>query len=467
MLIFRDNDCMNGQSGSSDAMSALLSFTARNVRSYREEVHLSLLATRLSDTDVVRHVGAAGASAPVSILPVAGIFGANASGKSTVLRAMSDMRATVLGSFRHGDSQTRMRRHPFLLQEESAPSHFEVDLILSGVRWQYGFEIDDYHVLSEYAYHYPKGRQALVFRRERDRQDPHFVHPFRSSGTELARLVRRNALLLSVAGAAADAKPDDRPRIVALLGPLFAWFRTSLLLMDSGNGTQRIARTADLTRSSETREQVLALIRAADLGITDLERFHRDFDPELAERVQRALRILNGLEENAAEGQGDRLVVSDLVRLHHMGLEGPSAIDPEHESEGTLTWVSLIGPVLDALGRGEAVLVDDLDASLHPHLVQRFIHLFQDRDTNPRCAQLVFNAHDVTILGDSSQRTLGRDQVWLTEKAADGTTALYALADFRPKGDEAVGRRYLQGRYGGLPVLDPAEFRQAIGSENS
>ena len=468
LRIFRDNGCMNGQNDSSDAMSALLSFTARNVRSYREEVHLSLLATRLSDTDAVRDVDTAGASSPVTVLPVAGIFGANASGKSTVLRAMADMRAIVLGSFRQGDHETRIRRYPFLLHDESAcPSHFEVDLILSGVRWQYGFEFDDRHVLGEYAYFYPKGRQALVFRRERDRQEHHFGQLFRSSGPELARLVRRNALLLSVAGAAADATREDRPRIVAVLGSLFAWFRTSLLLMDSGNGTQRIARTADLTRSSGTRERVLALIRAADLGITDVERFHRDFDPELAERVQRALRILNGLEESGPEGQDDRLVVSDLIRLHHTGLDGSAAIDPEHESAGTLTWVSLIGPVLDALDRGVAVLVDDLDASLHPHLVQRFIHLFQDRDTNPKCAQLVFNAHDVTILGDSSQRALGRDQIWLTEKAADGTTTLYALADFRPKGDEALGRRYLQGRYGGVPVLDPAEFRQAIDATDS
>ena len=466
LRIFRDNGCMNGQNDSSDAMSALLSFTARNVRSYREEVHLSLLATRLSDTDAVRDVDMAGASSPVTVLPVAGIFGANASGKSTVLRAMADMRAIVLGSFRQGDHETRIRRYPFLLHDESAcPSHFEVDLILSGVRWQYGFEFDDRHVLGEYAYFYPKGRQALVFRRERDAQEHHFGQLFRSSGPELARLVRRNALLLSVAGAAADATPEDRPRIVAVLGSLFAWFRTSLLLMDSGNGTQRIARTADLTRSYGTRERVVALIRAADLGITDVERFHRDFDPELAERVQRAL--LNGLEESGPEGQDDRLVVSDLIRLHHTGLDGSAAIDPEHESEGTLTWVSLIGPVLDALDRGVAVLVDDLDASLHPHLVQRFIHLFQDRDTNPKCAQLVFNAHDVTILGDSSQRTLGRDQIWLTEKAADGTTTLYALADFRPKGDEALGRRYLQGRYGGVPVLDPAEFRQAIDATDS
>ena len=109
--IFRDNGCMNNQDYPSGVRSALLSFSARNVRSYREAVHLSLLATRLSDTDVVRDVDTAGASSPVSVLPVAGIFGANASGKSTALRAMADMRAIVLGSFRHGDHETRMRRY--------------------------------------------------------------------------------------------------------------------------------------------------------------------------------------------------------------------------------------------------------------------------------------------------------------------------------------------------------------------
>ena len=287
---------MNGHSDSSDAMSALLSFKARNVRSYREEVHLSLLATRLSDTDVVRHVDAAGASAPVSVLPVAGIFGANASGKSTVLRAMADMRAIVLGSFRHGDHQTRMRRHPFLLQDESAcPSHFEVDLILSGVAGSMALK----SMTTTFSANTPTTIQKVAKR-----------WSFAASVIVRSRISVSCSVLQGLSlhvwsegtpscsrwpAAAADAKPEDRPRIVAMLGPLFAWFRTSLLLMDSGNGTQRIARTADLTRSSQTREQVLALIRAADLGITDLERFHRDFDPELAERVQRALRILNGI----------------------------------------------------------------------------------------------------------------------------------------------------------------------------
>ena len=112
-------------------------------------------------------------------------------------------------------------------------------------------------------------------------------------------------------------------------------------------------------------------------------------------------------------------------------------------------------------------MVDELDGSLHPHLVQRFIQLFQSRRTNPRCAQLIFNAHDPTILGDSSQRALGRDQIWFTEKNTNGATTLYSMAEFQPKRDDALARRYLQGRYGGVPVLSPAEFEQAAGVSRS
>lgn len=119
------------------------------------------------------------------------------------------------------------------------------------------------------------------------------------------------------------------------------------------------------------------------------------------------------------------------------------------------------GTLLGALSDGDAILADELDSSLHPRLVQQVVSLFQDRDTNPWCAQLIFNAHDTTVLGNGSRRTLGRDQVWFTEKDASGSTTLYPLSDFRPKSDEAVERRYLQGRYGGAPVIDRAGFQKA------
>ena len=429
---------------------------------------MSMLGTRLSDTDVVRDVKTAGTSSPVTVLPVAGVFGANASGKSTVLRAMSDMRAVVLGSFRRGDHDTRIRRYPFLLQgERECPSRFAIDVILSGVRWQYGFEIDDHRVLGEYAYYFPKGRQALVFRREQDRPELQFGPMFRSSGPVLARLVRRNALLLSVVGAAVDASFRKSLRIIMVTAPLFAWFRSSFLLAESANRLPRIAATADRAQSQNTRVPALSLLRAADLGITDIDRSKPNLDPEAAELLHRAFRIIEGVEDSRESGEEEQIVLSDIVRLNHMGRDGPVSIEPEHESQGTLVWISLIGPVLDALIEGAVVLVDELDASLHPHLAQLLVRLFQNHGTNPRGAQLIFNAHDTTVLGDSSRSTLGRDQVWLAEKAADGATTLYALAEFRPKRDEAVGRRYLQGRYGAVPILDLAEFQEVMESMRS
>lgn len=460
---------MHDQTDSPPDANALLSFTARNVRSYWDEVNFSLLGTRLSEADAVRELNIAGLPAPVSVLPVAGIFGANASGKSTILRAMADMRAIVLGSFRRGDRESKLPRHSFLLHSEAPerPSRFAVDLILNGVRWQYGFDIDDHRVLDEYAYHFPKGRQALAFRRNRDGGEPSFGPAFRSFGRALARLVRKNALVLSVAGALEGGSGEERPDSANPVGPLFTWFRTNLLLMESGNGLERVAYTADRLQHPEQRAMILDLLQAADLGITDIERVEPD--PEIAERIERALRVLHGLEEESGTRKGKqfRALSSDLVRLHHTGTEGPTPIEAVHESQGTRAWISMLGPLLDTLRTGSTVLVDELDGSLHPHLVREFIRLFQNRGTNPRCAQLIFNAHDPTILGDSGRRSLGRDQIWLTEKKADGATTLYSMAEFRPKRDEALAKRYLQGRYGGIPVLDPAEFREAADPNRS
>jgi uncharacterized protein len=101
----------------------------------------------------------------------------------------------------------------------------------------------------------------------------------------------------------------------------------------------------------------------------------------------------------------------------------------------------------------------ELDAGLHPALVAELIRLFQDPESNPRRAQLVFNSHDATILGDSSgDRIIGRDQIWFTEKRTDGSTRLYPLADLDPRKEEAIGRRYLAGRYGATPILSRQEF---------
>ena len=429
-------------------LSALLSFTAENVRSYRDAVHLSLLATRMSGEEIARELPTTSART-VRVLPAAGVFGANASGKTTILRALADMRDLVMGSFRRGGEGSGVDRRPFLLDDRSRdrPSRFEIDLILREVRWQYGLAIDDERVLQEYAYYFPKGRQALVFRRDVDGIE--FGPRFRMTGKSLHRLVRENALVLSVAGAAADEE----------IGPLFRWFQRNLLLADTTTRGMRAAHTADMLESDDHRFRVLDLLLAADLGLSNLER--APVDSEFADRMRKALRILHGIEGDPDTPDDGEFVVAEFIRLAHRGDGDDVVFDPQDESEGTLVWVGLIGPVLDALDRGDVLLADELDASLHPHLVQSLVSLFQDPSTNPGCAQLIFNSHDVTVLGDSETRVLERDQIWFTEKELSGATKLIQLADYRPRRDEALQRRYLQGRYGGVPLLDPEDFARS------
>jgi uncharacterized protein len=109
------------------------------------------------------------------------------------------------------------------------------------------------------------------------------------------------------------------------------------------------------------------------------------------------------------------------------------------------------------------LLADELDASLHPILVERLIRLFQSEETNPNRAQLIANAHDLNLVDSTGdKRLIGRDQIWFTEKRNDGSSGLFPLLDFNPRRDENVSRRYLQGMYGGIPIVDDAEFVAAL-----
>src|SRR5690348_5147885 len=196
------------------SVSRLLAFRAENVRSFRDGLELPMLATGLADEGVPRSVTWHEGGRPVQVLPAAGIFGANASGKSNLLRAMSDMRRRVLYSFSHGDPERGMPRSAFRLDaaQQSSPSRFEVDLALHGIRDEYGFVIDNAQVLEEWAYRYPHGKAALLFRREG--ADVTLGERNRVKGRAVVEILRPNSLLLSAAAAA------NHPDLV----PLRRWF---------------------------------------------------------------------------------------------------------------------------------------------------------------------------------------------------------------------------------------------------
>ncbi len=404
-----------------------------------------MLATALADKSVIQHARWREGGNRVGVLPVAGIFGANGSGKTNVLRLMDDMREHVLHSFRSGSPSGGVPRRSFLLSQKSkgAPSRFEIDIVLEGVRHEYGFSFDDDRFVEEWAYRYPHGRAALLFRRRGI--EVNLGAADRSKGRAVRELLRPNALFLSTAASA------SHPSLL----PLYTWFSRNMLLAEVRTRSFRQAFTTQMLEDEALRQRVLDLLRAADLGVTGARTL--ELDPVMKERLQRAVRILAG-EDTEVDSEEDTVISEPHVRLVHQAAGNEVELDQGDESLGTLVWFGLVGPVIDALEHGSVLLADELDASLHPKLVGQLVRLFQDPVTNPRQAQLIFNSHDVTLLGDSGSRPLGRDQIWFTEKFIDGSTRLFPLSDWDPRKEEAISRRYLAGRYGASPILSTRDF---------
>ncbi len=403
----------------------LLGFTAANVLSLRDEQTLSLISDGLDDSPA-RPTGVVVEGRPVRVLPVVGIYGANASGKSNVLGALRMMRAAVLDSHAEWTRIEGVPRTPFALDAKAAkmPSSFEVDLVIDKTRWVYGFELSDSRVEAEWLHVYPRGRRQVWFDRDASAAEP-FRFPgdhLKGERATLARLTRPDALFLSTAAA------NNHPQ----LSVLHRWFHGNLWLVTPESDRAERERFTSRQLLTEDRMRILELLRVADLGIDELEVIKEDPNPP-------------------------------RIRLVRTSGRRRTAFDFDDESYGTRNWFALLGPLLLALKDGAVLLVDELDASLHPTLVAEFIRLFQDPAASPNSAQLIFTSHDTTPLGTATgDRPLGREQVWLTEKRADGATELYPLTDAHPRKDENLERGYRAGRYGGVPQVGPGQIVRTV-----
>lgn len=393
----------------------LLRLRVANVRSLRDEQEVSFVASGEESSAAARSL-TLGGDQSVSVFPLIGIFGANASGKSNVLTALTDMRSAVLNSYGRWASYEGTKRTAFALDAKSGnePSFFELDLVLDGVRWTYGFELGSERVEAEWLHSYPRGHRQVWLDRDASRPRAYDWPGSRvKDRAQLERRTRPNALLLSTAGT------DNHPQLT----PLFHWFRRNLWLInpEDERPEREAFTTAELTGKRARR--INELLRIADLGLTGAE--------------------------VAREGRE-----RPTVKLIHRSVEGDVTFDWQQESLGTRAWFALLGPLLLALDEGAVLLVDELDASLHPRFAAEVIRLFHDPQANPKGAQLVFTSHDPSVLTTpSGGRLLEPGQVWLTEKDEDGATELYPLTAASPGTDEDLMKSYLAGAFGAVPSL--------------
>lgn len=413
----------------------LLEASVANHLSFANKQVFSLMANVGKEHEAL-NVAAVQAKRSYRVLKSALIYGANSSGKSNFLLSLATMRRLVLTSatIQRGDI---LRVNTFRLDASlrESPAEFEVQFIADGVRYQYGFSVTNRQIYDEWLFAFPKGQAQEWFQRVWDEDKQQHLWKFgnylQGEKALWQRATRDNALFLSTAVQLNSQQ----------LRPVFDWFNQTLKFIGIDGIDSRF--TAEKTQQGG-KQKVLKFLRAADINLTDLSVESMPLEETLPETMSQSLRdmILQNAEKK------DFLTVK-TQRLDNSGQ--PVEFLLEEESDGTQRFFGLIGPWLDVLDKGLVLFVDELNNSLHTHLIRLLIQLFHNPETNPHNAQLIFTTHDTNQL---SQDIFRRDQVWFCEKDEQQATKLYPLTDFSArKGRENLEMAYLSGRYGAIPFV--------------
>jgi len=412
----------------------LLKFRFSNFRSFRTEQELSLIASKLpgSGNGLFSPPGLS-----EQVLPVAAIYGANASGKTAVIKAFEFLVDGVRSSHALRQPDQRIAVEPFAGDDPALPSELSVDFLLGGIRYQYGFAANSEAILREWLYVYPKSKKQIWF--ERAEGAPiSFGTKMPGENKIIEGLTRKNSLFLS---AAAQNNHEA-------LAPVFRWFSQSISFVVGNLGrASREAHNenaAHFCHEEADKVTITRLLTQADLGIEGL-RVEDNPWPDITRKILEAVRTeLTSMSELPETRK--------VVRILHRVGNRTVPFEAEQESSGTRAFLALLGPIVNLLKNGGILCVDELDTSLHPLMAVQIIRLFSNPASNPRSAQLIFNTHDTNLLSSGDLR---RDQIWFTEKDSEGSSHLYPLTDFKPRRQENLENGYLQGRYGAIPFIHP------------
>ena len=396
----------------------LIQFAVENYTSLRDEVVLSMCAGAGSELRENLQEYRDG-----YLLPTVAIYGANAAGKSNVFKAMAAAIRIVRESNDRQIDKPVPFIQPYAFDEKhlSMPSKFDFTFIAGGVKYQYGFSADSKQIYDEYLYRYTSKQASLVFDRT-GTTSYKFTKANESKMKQYEEKTAANKLFLSTATAWNCELTKDA----------YMWFANGIDIYDNASFSISLDTLESFANGGESLQAfITSLLKTADINIS-------------------GYRI-----DSETKGTPGGLLKSYTLRTNHVVTNGDDTLEYtlpfSAESEGTKR-IFIFGPIIkDALENGRTIVVDEIDNSLHPLFLEYLIQLFNNRETNPNNAQLIFNTHSVETL---SLDLLRRDQIYFVEKNNnDGATELYSLDEFSPRKTENIRKGYLQGRYGAIPNI--------------
>ncbi|WP_287189346.1 ATP-binding protein [Paraburkholderia sp.] len=385
-----------------------------------------------------------------SFLPVLGIYGANAAGKSNVLAALHFLIDSITDSYTH--SLSRKKPMPYQparidVSERTAPSHFDVDVLIDGVRHHYGFEHDAEGVTREWLYSFPSNARKVLFMRDfsagNAEQSVYFGPTIKRIDPTLSEQSKnRWCLFLSAASA---LNHEQLSAVAKYFEQHFDVFGA----VKAANNRQ----LAMVLQDERSRQEIEAFLSRVDVGILGIK-----IEKKPAEKKMRDAVL--GMGKALAEAFGNSMPIDAFaeiaefdydIRFVHRGKNEVSfELPTSAESSGTLHLLSILMPTIEAIKEGKVLVIDEITTSLHTMLSQELIKLFVTPEINTKGAQFIFTTHDTNLL---SSGFLRRDEIWFAEKGHFGETHVYPLSDFHTRSSDNLERGYLQGRFGAIPFF--------------
>ena len=422
----------------------LIGFSVGNYRSFKDVVTLSMVAAEdACGNDELDKNNVFKVNQQFSLLKSAAIYGANASGKSNLILAFNFVRWFVMNSAKLQITD-KIDVEPFRLNTETVdkPSFFEIVFQLKNKTYRYGFEVTQKRVVSEWLFCTPRSRETKIFNRQDDKIE---YSKNIEQGNILRGLTKKNTLFLSLAAQFNNS----------LAVEIVSWFSRLGVVSYLDVELLKAITLEHLSNRQDLIDDVTKLIKKLDLSIDNLEIESRKISSDSL--LQDLPDVVRNIISHSS-GEIKSATIKTTIRTYHPKYDSTGKMIEleifdmdKHESDGTKKILALSAPILDTLQRGEVLVIDELDARLHPLMTRSIIELFNSQKTNPKNAQLIFTTHDINLL---SHKFLRRDQIWFTEKNHQGATDLYSLVEFADiNNNNTFEKDYIQGRYGAIPFI--------------
>jgi AAA15 family ATPase/GTPase len=418
----------------------IVEFSVKNFRSFKELSTLSLEAESLKTGK-----GSLLSTGQGKLLPSAGIFGHNASGKSNLAKALAYMQWAMLNSDYLNQPTTKSPLlQPFLLNIESCkePSFFQIFLWdpEEKTEYRYGFEINADHIVSEWLETTTKVKKNRRRRQIFLRKGQEFLkldESFKESVGHLTSNVRATALALTVFAQFADPICS---RVIKLMK------RPNFMIIDGGAVDPTGYAMQQYYEKPELALRVLQLLKKLDLGIQDLKVLREPFTEVHLNAIPNELKPLFSQSSEVYRAVTIHKMHGSSGKNHRVEFDFNN-----QESFGTRRLFALMTLLVQILDVGGVFVFDELGSSIHPFMSREIVTLFQNKETNPKGAQLIFCSHETYLL--SNLVGLRQDQIWFTEKNAQEETVLRPLLEYNMRSDSEFEKNYRQGRFGAVPVI--------------